>query len=134
MRVYRVAHERTTDRGFLAGPYASTSVFPDQVRADLARMAWAHGDGTTHRSPKEDPRLERTDFHENCGLISREALFAWFDGYADMLHRHGFRIHTYYVPMKRVRIGLFSGQVVFDRYAAISLSVEPMTDKEVARV
>ncbi|WP_458085765.1 hypothetical protein [Streptomyces malaysiensis] len=122
-----MAHERITNEGVPVGPYCGRSSLPRTQWDELRSMGYAHSN-LSHRNPREDPRLEYIAGWEHCAFISRAALLDWFDGYTEMLNRHGFRIHTYYVPMKSVRIGMFAGQVLYPRRNAISLSVEPLVD------
>lgn len=103
IKVYRVEHKETGE-----GPYRAW----DNTQPELA-MCYAHAE-LGHPPPTHDgiETMERTDY---CGFASREALDKWFHGWKTKLHKWGYHITVYDVPLELVKFG--RTQVVFERDA-----------------
>ncbi len=116
MRVYRVENEQGE------GPYKHT------IRKNGQRIGAAHWDDA-HPGPTEDgldwavfgyeaPFSESEYTDKVFGTNSLESLLAWFDGWWDVLERHGYSAEEYEVPDECVAVGIGGEQVVFMRSRA----------------
>lgn len=124
MRVWRVAHESTLQRGFPAGPYNGGVELKDATRDVLSDMYGAHCDDD-HPSPYWDLSLNGIGPSERCGFNSPDALYDWFAGWTAALDECGFRVWTYDVPEWACTVGT-RGQVVFTADEAVEVSSEPL--------
>lgn len=86
-------------------------------------MFLAHDD-SDHLDPREDPLLKGIRQNEYCGFATLDALEEWFFGYFEALHKLGFIIAVYSVPVGSVRYG--TQQAVFRRGDRFPVKSMPM--------
>jgi hypothetical protein len=114
--VFRVEHRETRD-----GPY-TVDVIPES----FFDMYDAHDDRDGHPNANHDPLLGygvRKSRHF-FGFASTQQLTDWFDGWADLLQRHGFHVATYRLHRSLVIEGRW--QVLFEREAAALITTAPI--------
>lgn len=122
MRVYRVENE---DGG--EGPYNGEVEDRDGVYIGSAHA------NSQHPDPDEDALCEAvygefSPFDETehadriFGMVSKESLLTWFDGWWEILKDHGYLITEWEVPERYVAIGRSREQVVFMRSKATQLT------------
>ncbi|NED36710.1 hypothetical protein [Streptomyces sp. SID8499] len=131
MHVFRVAHSVSKRHGesYYAGPYSRwvEPALPEGTEKYLINpMGIDHSDFDEHRSPNECPTLRGIRPWEVCGLVSREALNKWFQGWRGLLARYGYRVYVFDVPKEYVRVGE-NGQCVFEISAATLVRTEEVT-------
>lgn len=117
MRIWRVEHgsEMHWREEWPSGPYGGNT--------RITGMGSAHAD-MAHLSPFSDSLLDhRIETQEVCGLISREALDAWFIGFHGQLEGAGFMVSVFEVPDEHARVGM-NGQVVFTYSEATRIGAE----------
>lgn len=94
----KVSIYRVEERRGGAGPYNKRNA------ETLGEMFAEHGSGS-HLSPQQDDLLLGIAADEHCGFATLEQLDQWFDGFHDRLHKLGFVVAHYIVPLNLVRYG-----------------------------
>ena len=120
MFVYRVEHKDTKE-----GPYSHCT----NGRITCSKLYWRHN---SYLVGNEKPGFEDERFHNlknsdkyNCGCVTLEKLFTWFDNFVDYLHEmQDFYIVEYKISSKYVRFGRTGKQCAFIRDKATVVSAK----------